>query len=138
MRRMSIAALASVALVAGAMSAAAQDSGDSVIPSDRAGALDEPERWDCRRIRPEYEAWLDEGNAASDWRYVGKTYRDVGTGELYSWQDWLAWYEDAGCAAALADAGGVDQSRLLIGGAVVAFGTGLIIASGGSGPKSPG
>lgn len=127
-------------LLTGGAAAFAQNEADQAIASDQPGALDAPETWNCRKIRPEYSDWLEDGNAPESWRYVGKTYRDVDTGDTYTWQDWLDWSDRANCAA-LADAGtsaGASQSRLLIGAAITAFGTGLIAASGGSGPKSPG
>ena len=139
MRRTSLLVVASLSLGAGGAAAWAQGTGDQAISSSETGALDVPERWNCTRIRPEYDRWLDDGNSPASWRYVGKTYRDVDTGELYTWQDWLEWAEDAGCPVGLTEgavAGG--SSTGLIAGAVTAFGTGLIVAANGSGPKSPG
>lgn len=139
MRRTAILVLTSLSLCAGGVAAYAQDAVDRTIGSDETGALDAPERWNCTRIRPEYSRWLDDGNTPESWRYVGKTYRDVDTGELYTWQDWLEWAETAGCAPGYVEgAAGSGPSGGLIAGAITAFGTGLIIAAGGSGPKSPG
>lgn len=110
------------------------------IPSDTPGALDIPETWDCRRIEPEYRDWLEAGNTPESWKYVGKTYRDLVSGELYNWQDWLDWAGNAGClpGAAQTTPAGVPTTGLIITGAVTALGVGAVAASGGSGPKSPG
>ena len=121
--------------MAGSGSVVAQDRDADVIASDQPGALDEPETWNCRKIRPEYTRWLRDGNTPESWRYVGKIYRETDTGETYTWQDWLEWSDRANCAALANDP---SSSAKLIGGAVAAFGTGLIIAANGSGPKSPG
>ena len=128
-----IAAAAGVlALVAGGAVAQPADP----IPSTADGALDIPELWDCDRIEPEYAQWLEDGNAPEDWRYVGKTYRDVEDDELYSWQDWLDWADNAGCGAGFAEAG---KSPTAIVGVLVAFyATGLIAALGGDRAISPG
>ena len=138
MRKLLISTITAISLAAGG-AAVAQSVGDQAIPSDQDGALDEPETWNCTRIQPEYSRWLDDGNSPESWRYVGKTYREVDTGELYTWQDWLDWADDNGCPIGLAEgsvSGG--PSGGLIAGAITAFGTGLIVAANGSGPKSPG
>ena len=103
----------------------AQDGGEAAIPSDYPGALDVRSDWDCTKIRPEYSEWLDAGNAPASWRHVGKTYRDAESGELYNWQDWLDWAEDAGCFAGYTAQGAI-QPNALIGGAITVFGASLI------------
>ena len=135
MRTFLLATIVGASVAGASVTAVAQVREDDVIASDQAGALDAPETWNCRKIQPEYTRWLRDGNSADSWRYVGNTYRDVDTGELYTWQDWLEWAETANCAALPAN---TSSSAILIGGAVAAFGTGLIIAANGSGPKSPG
>jgi hypothetical protein len=136
MRRSILAGLALATLGSGAV-AWAQGTGNSAIGSNTPGALDIPERWDCRRIQPEYSDWLEKGNSPDSWKYAGKTYRNVGTDKTYSWQDWLDWADSAGC---FAGAHGTEtlQTQTLIGGAIGAFGAALIGAQSGSGPKSPG
>ena len=115
----------------------AQDAADLAISSETPGALDARSNWDCTKIRPEYSDWLDAGNAPASWRHVGKTYRDAETGELYNWQDWLDWAEDAGCFAGYTTQGTLPPNAL-IGGAITVFGASLIAIHNGSGPKSPG
>ena len=137
---MRVSRFATIAATAGllfAVSGAAQDAGVDAIASDTAGALDVPGQWNCSRIRPEYSDWIDAGKSPESWRYVGKTYRDAQTGNLYTWQDWLSWAESAGCFAGYTPEG-VPNANVLIGGAITAFGAGLIAVQGGSGPKSPG
>lgn len=115
---------------------------EAVIASDTEGALPVPEEWDCLLILPEYENYLDSGNAPEDWRYVGKTYKNVESNQNYDWNDWLRWADDSGCqVGALVN----DQFLALpaaVGsglGAVVGFlGAGLIAAVGGEQAKSPG
>ncbi|MEZ5681654.1 MAG: hypothetical protein R3E14_10215 [Erythrobacter sp.] len=128
-------ALATVSSLAA--SGAAQTRYDQAISSDTPGALDVREAWDCDRIRPEYSDWLDAGNSPESWRHVGKTYRDHESGELYTWQDWLDWAEEAGCFAGYTPKGAL-QPNALIGGAITVFGASLIAIHNGSGPKSPG
>ncbi len=130
------ASLLTVTVIA-AMIAGSGAAQDTVIASDTPGALDVPERWDCNRIRPDYSAWLDKGNPAANWKYVGKTYRDTQTGETYNWQNWLDWAEEARCAAVPPETAN-PNTNLLIGGAITVFGAGLIAIHAGSGPKSPG
>ncbi len=116
---------------------------ERVIPSDDPSALIPPRAWDCTRIVPEYEAWLEAGNTPETWRYVGPTYRDVADGSRYNWNDWLEWHGRACPAVAPADAGPLNNAAL-IGGVVGALGvTGLIAGSGGGsgnggGNDSPG
>ena len=120
------ASAAAIALVGG--SALAQSS--QPIASDTQGALEAPEYWNCDRIRPEYTAYLEAGNAPESWRYVGKTYRDVANDRTYTWQDWLDWADDAGCGAArLAEPKPNTAIGILLG----FFGAGLIAAVGGGG-----
>jgi len=113
---------------------------DSAIPSSASNALPPPDSWRCDRIAPEYDAWLEGGNTADTWRFVGPTYRDVGSDRLYDWDDWLAWHSKS-CIAAGRDAGGMPDTGLLIGGIVGALGvTALAAGSGGGsgGHDSPG
>ena len=132
---MAAAAIATTSLVA------AQD---NVISSDTGGAMPPPRAWDCKRIFPEYEAWLDAGNTAETWRYVGKEYKDVADGTRYDWGDWLDWHARACPAAAPADAK-LPGNAALIGGIVGALAITAIAAGGGGGgssnsnrPDSPG
>ncbi|MBY6014606.1 hypothetical protein KUV75_06780 [Qipengyuania gaetbuli] len=127
-----VVSAAAIALVGG--SALAQSA--QPIASDEQGALEAPEYWDCDRIRPEYTAYLDAGNAPESWRYFGKTYRDVANDRIYTWQDWLDWADDAGCGAArLAEPKPNTAIGILLG----FFGAGLIAAVGGGGGSiSPG
>ncbi len=122
----------------------AQASANSAIPSSTPGALLRPEEWDCNRIYPEYRAWLEAGNAPADWRHVGKTYRDVEDAELYDWNLWLEWAEDAGCgpliypsesAGLLTD---VPTPALVVGGVVTTLGIVGLVAGSGGGTDSPG
>lgn len=129
-----------VAVAAGllcAVSGAAQEAEGSAIPSDTPGALDVRSSWDCTKIRPEYSDWLEAGNSPESWRHVGKTYRDRETGDLYQWQDWLDWAEDAGCFAGYTAQGTIPPNAL-IGSAITVFGASMIAIHHGSGPKSPG
>ena len=128
------------AISAGLASVALAQAEAGPIPSDTPGALDIPETWDCTRIEPEYRDWLEAGNTPESWKFVGKTYRAVEDGDIYNWQDWLDWADDAGClpGAAQTTPGGVPTTGLIITGAVTALGVGAVAASGGSGPKSPG
>lgn len=105
-----------------------------VIPSNADGALPVPQQWNCDRIRPEYNTWLQSGNKKEDWRYAGKTYRAVDTGEVYNWGDWLRWAKAEKCAG-FAPA---DNSRLLIGGGIFAAGMTLLLTAFGKGADSPG
>lgn len=109
------------------------------VPSSRSDALPVPSRWDCDLIRPEWEQWLRDGKPREDWRYAGPTYRDVDTGELYTWRDWLRWADEEGCATLgyPADAGGI-SSRLALTGLYFVTGVALLVAALGSGPDSPG
>ncbi|MFA6219418.1 MAG: hypothetical protein WC692_06530 [Erythrobacter sp.] len=131
-----MAGLAVLSLGPGAVGSA-QGTNDAPIDSGTPGALDAPEAWNCRRIEPEYSRWLDQGNSPESWKFAGKTYRDVGTGKLYSWLDWLDWADRAGCLGGIERSTGA-QTTLLVGGAITAFGAALIGAQGGAGPKSPG
>ena len=114
-----------------------------VIPSNDPAALDVPDEWDCERYYAEYRKWLDDGNDAADWKFVGKVYRDVSNGETYTWQDWLDWADEEGCAAIVADlppgtAGAVNAGVALTATAAMAFGSGLVGSNRSNGPKSPG
>lgn len=133
-----IAVSIAAASLAFAVSVTAQDGETTAIPSDAAGALERPGKWNCSRIRPEYSRWLEQGNKPEAWRYAGKTFRDRATDKLYNWQDWLDWAEGAGCFAGNAPQGAGIPTNALIGGAVTVFGAGLIAVHHGSGPKSPG
>lgn len=127
------------AVSAGLASASLAQPGAGAIPSDAAGALDVPETWDCRRIEPDYRDWLDAGNSPDAWKFAGKTYRDVATGELYNWQDWLGWANSAGCLPGAAQTTPpAPATSMIMTGAVAALGVGAIAARDGSGPKSPG
>ena len=137
MRRTGSISFSMVAACLLASSGLAQGGGEPAVSSDTPGALDVRAEWDCSKIRPEYADWLDAGNSPQSWRHVGKTYRDRGTGELYTWQDWLDWAEDAGCFAGYTPPG-IAQSNALIGGAITVFGASMIAIHNGSGPKSPG
>lgn len=125
-----VAAAAALGLVGG--SAVAQQA--EPIPSNAAGALEAPEYWDCDRIRPEYSEYLEDGNAPEEWRYVGQNYRDVSDDRIYTWQDWLDWADEAGCAAGYVEARPGVAIGLLMG----FFGAGLIAATGGERAISPG
>ena len=119
----------------GAVLAAQDAAAGNVVPSTQANALPPPAEWRCDLIRPEYAAYLAAGNEAENWRYAGPLYRDVESGELYAWEDWLAWEETAGCAAAATPA---ISGRTAIGAAIAALGTGLLVSSNGANAKSPG
>lgn len=137
MHRKFLVGLAALSLGLGAVGSA-QDTGNAPIDSTAAGALDAPEAWNCQQIKSDYGRWLDKGNTPESWKFAGKTYRDVATGKLYSWQDWLDWAGREGCFAGTEETGGGSQTTLLVGGAIGVFGAALIGAQGGSGPKSPG
>lgn len=133
-----LAALATaVAVLAAGSVAIAQD---TVIPSDARGAMPPPRAWDCERIFPEYEAWLDAGNRPETWRYVGNQYKDVADGSRYDWADWLEWHARA-CPAAAPAERGLPGNAALIGGIVGALGITALAAGGGGsggGTDSPG
>ena len=136
-RRATIAAIA--LLSAGLAASAFAQAPAGPIPSDAPDALDVPETWDCRRIEPDYRDWLEAGNPADSWKYVGKTYRDVKDGDIYTWQDWLNWADDAGCLPGAAQTTApAPATSMIMTGAVAALGVGAIAARDGSGPKSPG
>ena len=136
MRKLLVSTIATISLAAGGV-AVAQSVGDQAIASDQEGALDEPETWNCTRIQPEYSRWLDDGNSPESWRYVGKTYREVDSGELYTWQDWLNWAEDAGCGVAPVEE--ILPFAPLLAPAITALGVGgLLSSSSGARPMSPG
>ena len=138
MRRAKPILIAVAAGLAWTGAGSAQVSEPSAISSATPGALDVPERWDCRRIKPEYSDWLDAGNSPQSWRHAGKTFRDAETGKTYTWQDWLDWAEDAGCFAGYVPTAGAVQQAPLITGAITAFGASLVAIHRGSRPKSPG
>ena len=107
----------------------------NAIPSDAEGALPVPQDWNCDRIRPEYREWLRTGHDKNDWRFAGKTYRAVDTGEVYDWNDWLRWARTEKCAG-FAQA---SNSRYFYGAAIWAAGMALLLtAFGKGGPDSPG
>lgn len=111
---------------------------DTAILSDASGALPSPDKWDCRRIAPEYDAWLEGGNSPASWRYAGSTYRNVADGKTYNWDDWLAWSK-ANCAVAQGQNAGNTGNFGLIGGVVGALGlTAVAAGGGGGGNDSPG
>ena len=137
MRKSALLVAASLSLVAGGAAVWAQGTGGDVISSQEADALDEPETWSCDRIGPEYSRWLDEGNSPDSWRYVGKTYRDANTGELYNWQDWLEWADENSCGIAPVEE--ILPFAPLIAPAITALGAGgLLASSSGARPMSPG
>lgn len=139
MRRRLGASLAGTALVLGLAAGGSAQTGPSPISSDTPGALEIPELWDCTRIEPEYRDWLEAGNTPESWKFAGKTYRDTLTDELYTWQDWLDWADDAGCLpAGLQTTPGVPAPGIIIAGVITTLGVGIVSGSGGSGPKSPG
>lgn len=110
------------------------------VASDREGALLPPDRWDCSVYVQEYRAFLEDGNAPEDWRFVGRRYRDIVDGTIYDWDDWLAWEAQNGCAAAAGDGNGFGGMTAvgIVGGLLV---TGAIAAGGGGDgapAKSPG
>lgn len=113
---------------------------ERVISSDDPAALAPPRAWDCSKIHPEYQAWLEAGNTPETWRYVGPTYSDVADGTRYQWGDWLEWYDRSCPALAPAQSGPLDDG-MLIGGVVGALVvTGALAGSGGGngGNDSPG
>lgn len=110
----------------------------AVIASDAEGALPVPEEWDCRIIQPDYRDWLEAGNSPESWRYVGHRYRNVANDRIYTWQDWLDWADDAGCAPPVVDASTAGSPSAALGVVVGFLGAGLIAALSGSGAKSPG
>ena len=94
-------ALAGSAAVAQLQSADEQPAaGPTEWTGDRAEALPPPRLWDCEEIAPEYRGWLEDGNAAGEWRYAGRAYIDPQEERRYDWAEWLDWYEGA-CGAAL-------------------------------------
>ena len=110
------------------------------VASDREGALLPPDRWDCSVYVQEYRAFLEDGNAPEDWRFVGRRYRDIVDGTIYDWDDWLAWEAQNGCAATAGDGNGFGGMTAvgIVGGLLV---TGAIAAGGGGDgapAKSPG
>ncbi|QYJ06883.1 hypothetical protein [Qipengyuania flava] len=134
------ACLAAAAFAVSTVGIGAAQTGPAPIPSDTPDALEIPELWDCSRIEPEYRDWLDAGNTPDSWKYVGKIYRDVEDGDLYNWQDWLDWADDAGClpGGLTNTTPGVPAPGLIVAGVVTALGVGVVAGSGGSGNKSPG
>ena len=150
-------------LLAGGVLAQVNDPVEREILSSEDGALLPPEEWACNLYVDEYEAFLKAGNQPDSWRFVGKRYRSSGDNRAYDWQQWLAWYEEADCAArpigevanstgpAGGGGGGASggSSGGLFGGDMTAVGivggmvvTGLIAAGAGGGGdsdnKSPG
>lgn len=129
------AAAAGAALRPGdAVPGAGAPSGE-VVPSDAPGALDTPNRWECPRILPEYRAWLEAGNATTDWKYYGISYRNVETGELYDWADWLRWAREAKCSVGpyveseFAQFLAIPVANGILGGVIAAAGAGGLLAS---------
>ena len=112
---------------------------DGVIESTNPAALPAPDEWSCDVIRPDYVRFLEDGNAPESWRYAGTTYRDVDDDALYTWADWLAWEEEAGCAALLAGrTGGLTTGHAAVGAAVAGLGAALLVSGNGANAKSPG
>ena len=104
------------------------------IDSSDPAALPRPEEWTCALIEPEYREWRRQGHPAGSFRFAGRTYRDVTTGELYDWEDWLAWHRRAACdRRALPPA-----DRMAVATALTALGAGVLVASSGANAKSPG
>lgn len=113
------------------------------VGSDVNGALPPPETWNCDLIAPEYRDWLDQGNKADDWKYVGPVYVHTVDGGEYDWGDWIDWANANGCAGGEfvrpEFLPGVVLAPGLVGGLITAAGAGgLIGAQAGSGPRSPG
>ncbi|QKG72427.1 hypothetical protein [Erythrobacter mangrovi] len=113
------------------------------VGSDVNGALPPPEAWNCDQIAGEYRDWLDQGNKAGDWKYVGPVYVHVEDGGEYDWGDWIDWANGNGCAGGAfirpEVLPGVVLAPGLVGGLITAAGAGgLIGAQAGSGPRSPG
>lgn len=114
-----------------------------VIPSSAGNALDTPDQWSCTRILPEYQAWLEAGNATTGWKYFGTTYRNETTGELYDWSDWLRWARDADCAVGphveseFAQLLALPLVNGILGGVITAAGAGGLFAASGN-ADSPG
>lgn len=113
----------------------------SAIASDTEGAMLPPRRWSCDIYVDEYRDWLDEGNAREDWRFEGKTYRDVETAELYNTDTWRAWLADSECPGMPAAedevaAAGMGSLLPILGGTTAAAAAGA--AMGGGGADSPG
>ena len=118
------------------------------VPSSNPGALKRPEEWDCGYVVPEWEEWLEQGNPPQDWQFAQDTFRDVEDGELYNWQDWLDWFEDAGCppgglvegsqAAAGATSGSLAGTPAIIGGILGGLGLVSVVAGASGGTDSPG
>ena len=96
-----------------------------VFPSNAPGALERPDNWDCDYLVDEWNAWRAEGRDWNDWRFASRLYRDVEDDDLYSWRDWLDWYDTSGCPSAVA----FDEAGQAIGTATLAgaeaSGTGL-------------
>ena len=133
-----VSAAAAIALVGGSTLAQSKEA----IHSDEKGALPAPNEWECEIILPEYQAYLDEGNPASEWQFVGKTYYDGKARQYYDWGDWLEWVKTSGC-----DVGPLVTDQFLalpfagqgvVGGLISFFGGGLVAASTGSEAISPG
>ena len=135
-----LAGLSAFALVAtGTVLVAQETNGEAVVDSTDPAALPPPSEWRCDLIRPDYARYLEAGNAPDAWRYVGPTYRDTADGALYSWDDWLAWEQQANCTAALADVpGGLTTGHAAVGAAVAGLGTALLVSGNGANAKSPG
>ena len=144
-------------------SGSTEDSVDTAwIASSAVGAMVPPEQWDCDHYVSEYKQFIEEGNAPEDWRFVGKQYRAVDTGEFYDWPMWLEWEKDADCAgmAAMpgtggagggsasmnaATGGGLSGTTVGLVAGVLGLGGAAAAAGGGGGdegtsppPKSPG
>lgn len=135
-------AICSIALLSAPKATAQRDVPSHALAkwSNEAGALDRPSTWNCTRIYPEYRAFLEAGNAPEEWKHVGWTFFDIETEASYTWLDWIDWANESGCGqiAFAKPEAFVVAPGALIGAAVAGSGAGLITASRGSGPKSPG
>ena len=114
---------------------AASISGSAVmISSADDGSLRRPEDWTCDYLVNEWEDWLENERPLSEWRFADRVYRDAADGELYRWEDWLDWYDDAGCGLAFVDTtAGVSNASLTAVGAagITAYGIAIIIDDNG-------
>lgn len=110
------------------------------VSSEESDALDTRDEWECQKIYPEYRSFLDEGNDPKDWKFAGKFYRDVRTGALYQWSDWIDWANDAKCngQTPLPQPEALPIVGPLIAAAIAGSNAGLIGVQQGSGPMSPG
>ena len=139
--------LGATALLAAASVATAQQGGgqttgasEDIVSSNTGGSLLRPEDWSCDYLVGEWEDWVEDERPASEWRFAGRMYRDVADDELYSWEDWLDWYDESGCGAAVVDTtGGMSRAATYygIGAAISVYGAAIIIDGNGT-TDSPG